>query len=104
MVDVYKKYCWDESIEGSVRAAFEKFRVDAETATRSSSSRTEADIWREATRGPKHSRWYGFGSQEQASALCLTLTDTSSPSVQSTAQPTQPQSSQTMMEEIVRVV
>ncbi|GAB2283504.1 hypothetical protein Dimus_018012 [Dionaea muscipula] len=79
-------------------------RVEAETAVISSSSRTEADIWREATGGPKHNRWYGFGSQEQASALGLTLTGTSSPSVQSIAQPTQPQFSQTMIKEIVRVV
>ncbi|GAB2280768.1 hypothetical protein Dimus_015394, partial [Dionaea muscipula] len=43
-------------------------------------------------------------ANEQVNALGLTLTDTSSSSVQFTAQPTQPQSSHTMMEEIVRVV
>ncbi|GAB2286636.1 hypothetical protein Dimus_021030 [Dionaea muscipula] len=79
-------------------------RVEAETTARSSSSRTEADIWREATGGLNHGRWYGFGSQDQVNALGLTLTGTSSPSVQSTAQHTQPQSSQTMMKEIMRVV
>ncbi|GAB2270533.1 hypothetical protein Dimus_005425, partial [Dionaea muscipula] len=40
-------------------------RVEAKTAARSSSSWAEADIWRDATGGPKHGRWYGFGSREQ---------------------------------------
>ncbi|GAB2270629.1 hypothetical protein Dimus_005510, partial [Dionaea muscipula] len=66
-------------------------RVKAETSARSSSSWTEADIWHEATQGPKHNRWYEFGSQEQASSLGLTLTGTSSPSMQSTSQAAQPQ-------------
>ncbi|GAB2276566.1 hypothetical protein Dimus_011287 [Dionaea muscipula] len=78
---------WKKTIVAARDMWFVEFwsRVEAETAARSSSSRMEADIWREAIGGPKHSRWYEFGSQEQASALGLTLTSTSSPSVKSTA-------------------
>ncbi|GAB2290525.1 hypothetical protein Dimus_024803, partial [Dionaea muscipula] len=53
------------------------FRIEAEMTARSSSSWTEADIWREATGGPNHGISYGFRSQDQASALSLTLTGTS---------------------------
>ncbi|GAB2299082.1 hypothetical protein Dimus_033153 [Dionaea muscipula] len=43
-IEFRNKYRWDESIEGSVRVAFEKSRIEAETAGRSSSSRMEVDI------------------------------------------------------------